>query len=132
MRERPTQEFIDFAHAMIDAGVDIIHGSRAHIIQPIEVYNNKLIMYDTGDFVDDYRVDPVLRNDQALFYEVHMEKENDKTSIVKLNLTPLLISNMQVNLATGKDKQQITERIKNLSAEFGMRMTDNTIFIREP
>jgi len=42
MRQRPNQEFINFAHAIIDSGVDIIHGHSAHIFQGIEVYPKKL------------------------------------------------------------------------------------------
>lgn len=32
-RENPTQTFVDFAHAMIDAGIHIIHGHSAHVTQ---------------------------------------------------------------------------------------------------
>ncbi|TET06150.1 CapA family protein [Candidatus Dependentiae bacterium] len=115
MREKPSQQFISFAHQMIDAGVDIIHGHSAHIFQGIEIYKNKLILYDTGDFVDDYRVDPILRNDRSFFYKVII----DKKSIRQIQLIPTLISNMQVNLASGKDYQEIISRIQKLSAPFG-------------
>jgi len=114
-RIRPTQEFIDFAHAMIDAGVDVIHGHSAHITQGIEVYRGKLIMYDTGDFIDDYMVGPRLRNDQSFLFNVHINKKGPH----KLELIPVLISNMQVNKATGSDKKEVTEWIKKLSGSFG-------------
>jgi len=123
MREKPTQKFIDFAHQMIDAGIDIIHGHSAHIFQGIEIYKNKLIMYDTGDFVDDYRVDPVLRNDRSFFYLVTIEK----TRIKHIQLLPTLISNMQVNLAHGTDYKESLERIKKLSAQFGTHISNDGI-----
>ena len=44
---------------MIDEGIDIIHGHSAHIFQGIEIYKNKVIMYSTGDFVDDYAIIPI-------------------------------------------------------------------------
>ena len=121
MRQQPTKEYIDAAHKMIDAGADIIHGHSAHIFQGVAMYKNKLIMYDTGDFVDDYRIDPVLRNDQGLLFFVTI----NKGVIKQADLTPTLISNMQVNLAHGAEKKEITEKIKKLSAELGTTISDD-------
>jgi poly-gamma-glutamate synthesis protein (capsule biosynthesis protein) len=57
MVESPDKEKIEFAHQLIDLGVDIIHGHSAHIFQGIELYNNGLIIYDWGDFMDFYGVE---------------------------------------------------------------------------
>ena len=123
MRERPTQEFIDFAHAMINAGVDIIHGHSAHIFQGIELYKNKVIMYDTGDFVDDYAVNTLLRNDWSFLYQL----EADKYGIKEIKLIPIVISNMQVNMAQDKEKRVIIKRIQDLSQEFGTTITNDGV-----
>jgi poly-gamma-glutamate synthesis protein (capsule biosynthesis protein) len=64
MRQVPSPEFVAFAHAVMDAGADIFHGHSAHLFQGIEIYNGKPILYDSGDLIDDYYVDPELRNDQ--------------------------------------------------------------------
>lgn len=114
MQEKPSQETIEFAHQMIDAGVDIIHGHSAHNFQGIEIYKNKLIMYDTGDLVDDYRVNPILRNDYSFFFLATVTRKE----IVQLRLIPTLISNYQVNVAEGKTYKNIISRIQKLSAEF--------------
>jgi len=50
---RPTITQINFAHYLIDLGVDLIIGHHPHIIQPIEYYNNKLIIYSLGNFIFD-------------------------------------------------------------------------------
>lgn len=126
MREHPTQEFITFAHAMIDAGVDIIHGHSAHIFQGIELYGNGLIMYDTGDFVDDYAVDPNVRNDRSFLFLVNI----DKQGIKEIRLVPTLISNMQVNQATGADYDWCIKRMQQLSAPFGTHISnDGTVHL---
>ncbi len=127
MRQRPTQEFRDFAHAIIDAGVDILHGHSAHVFQGIEEYQNGLILYDTGDFVDDYAVTESLRNDWALFFEIELEKQNTKVKITQLKLTPLFISNMQVNKAEGQTADQILEKIRLLSGEFNTVINEKGI-----
>lgn len=127
MRQRPTQEFRDFSHAIIDAGVDILHGHSAHVFQGIEQYNNGLILYDTGDFVDDYAVTQSLRNDWALFFEITVEKQETKTKITQLKLVPLFISNMQVNKAEGLAADKILEKIRLLSQEFNTKINEHGI-----
>lgn len=115
MRERPSEDFIKFAHQLIDVGVDIFHGHSAHIFQGIEIYKNKIIFYDTGDFVDDYYVDPLLRNDRSFFFVV----ETDGQKLCSLRLVPTLISHFQVNLSHGKDAMETLQRMQELSKEFG-------------
>lgn len=121
MRQRPSQEFINFAHDIIDAGVDIIHGHSSHVFQGIEIYKNKVIMYDTGDFIDDYAVDPLLRNDQSFFFTVTVSKNGPQS----IKITPVIINNMQTNIATGNEKQEIMQRMQQLSQEFNTIISDN-------
>ncbi len=120
MKAEPDKHFIDFAHAMIDHGADVIHGHSAHNFQGIEVYSHKLILYDTGDFVDDYAVDPILKNDHSFFFKVTVSKQK----IENVELIPVLISNCQVNLATDKDYIWCIERMQSLSSKFGTKVTD--------
>ncbi|OFY87736.1 MAG: hypothetical protein A3F72_02525 [Bacteroidetes bacterium RIFCSPLOWO2_12_FULL_35_15] len=121
MIEEPPPHFIEFAHEMIDAGADIIHGHSAHIFQGIEIYKSKLILYDTGDFIDDYVVDPGLRNDLSFFFQI----EIDKSGIKKLKLIPIKIHNYQANIAEGIDLEWSMKRIKNLSQKFKTKLKDN-------
>ena len=41
------------AHAAIDAGADLILGNHPHWVQPLEFYNDKLIVYSHGNFIFD-------------------------------------------------------------------------------
>lgn len=113
MRQRPSNEFKKFARAAIDAGAYIFHGHSAHIFQGIEIYKGKLIMYGTGDFIDDYAVDPLLRNDQTFLFLVTLSKGK----INKIELIPSIISLMQVNRAYGSDFEEISEKMIMLSKE---------------
>lgn len=118
MRERPPSHFRRFAHALIDAGADIIHGHSAHIFQGVEIYKHKLILYDTGDFIDDYYVDPLLRNDRSFFFVVEAGREK----LQRLLLFPVCIRRFQANLAQGQDKSWAMERMRQLSAELGTKL----------
>ena len=47
---RPTEAQRELAHAVIDAGADIVWGSHPHVLQPIERYNDGIIFYSMGNF----------------------------------------------------------------------------------
>ena len=52
---------IESAHAYIDAGADAVIGAHPHILQGIEYYEGKPIMYSLGNFwFDDYDIDTLL------------------------------------------------------------------------
>ncbi len=47
----PEQSEIDFAHATVDFGADIIVGHHPHVLQGVEIYHDKLIVYSLGNFI---------------------------------------------------------------------------------
>lgn len=51
LKHNTTQE--QFAHQLLDAGVDAIIGHHPHVTQDIEIYNNKPIFYSLGNFIFD-------------------------------------------------------------------------------
>ena len=128
MRQRPSSQFKAFAHQLIEIGVDLIHGHSAHIFQGIEVYRGKLILYDTGDFVDDYAVDSILRNDQSFFFLI----EVGKLGIRGLRLIPTLISQFQVNQAKGEEALKILKKMQELSEELStsLQFEQNTLILK--
>jgi poly-gamma-glutamate synthesis protein (capsule biosynthesis protein) len=120
MVQRPKEIFRRFARAVIDRGVDIYYGHSAHVFQGVEIYRGKPILYDTGDFIDDYAVDPKFRNDWSFFFQVSVEEGRFE----RLDLTPVKLSYARVDLATGGERESILDRMERLSAEMG------TVFAR--
>lgn len=51
---RVPPQHVRFAHALVDGGVDVVHGHSSHHPRPVEVYRDRLVLYGCGDFVDDY------------------------------------------------------------------------------
>ncbi len=125
MQEQPYPHFIQFAHDMIDHGAHVVHGHSAHILQGIECYHGNLVLYDTGDFVDDYAVDPDLRNDLSAYFILHV----DNLGVHKLRCVPARIFQYQVNRARNDDYQWVINRLKNLTADFGTEMDDGVVSI---
>jgi len=117
--ERPTREFRGFAKRVIELGADIYYGHSAHICQGIEIHQGKPILYDTGNFIDDYAVHPLLRNDRSCLFKVMFEQG----SLQRIELLPVLLDVGYVALARGNEFEAICARMEMLCAEFGTRLT---------
>ncbi len=50
---QPEDYRIELAHQAIDWGADLIIGNHPHWIQPVEIYNGKIITYAHGNFIFD-------------------------------------------------------------------------------
>lgn len=50
---QPESWRVEFAHEMVDAGADIIHGHHPHVYQEREIYQDKYIYYSLGNFIFD-------------------------------------------------------------------------------
>jgi poly-gamma-glutamate synthesis protein (capsule biosynthesis protein) len=48
---QPREYQVEEGHRMIEAGADVIFGSHAHRLQPMDTYEGKPIFYGLGNFV---------------------------------------------------------------------------------
>lgn len=119
---RPLPEHSLFAKALIDAGADIIFGHSGHVFRGIEIYKEKPIIYCAGDFIDDYAVDKIERNDESFIYMIDIDKDTDKDKealiISKIKLYPTVIKNFQAVKAKEVEKVEITQKMEELCREF--------------
>jgi poly-gamma-glutamate capsule biosynthesis protein CapA/YwtB (metallophosphatase superfamily) len=127
MVRRPPDAFRRFARAVVDLGADVYYGHSAHVFQGVEVYRGKPILYDTGDFIDDYAVDPDLRNDRSLLFGVSVEGGE----LRRLELFPVVLPYARVVLAEDAEREAILDRMASLSGEMGTtfdRHADRLVF----
>ncbi len=84
--ENPSQSQIDFSHAFIDAGADLVVGHHPHIVQKSEIYLGKHIFYSLGNFVFDQGFSPETMAGGVLEVEIK-DKKISKTSLktIKIN-----------------------------------------------
>jgi poly-gamma-glutamate capsule biosynthesis protein CapA/YwtB (metallophosphatase superfamily) len=47
---------VEFAHAMVDAGADLVLGHGPHVVRPMELYRDRLIAYSLGNFATYYGI----------------------------------------------------------------------------
>jgi len=121
-----------FAHELIDsAGVDVIHGHSSHHVKGIEIYQDKLIVYGCGDFLNDYEGiggNENFRDDLALMYFASIDPSSGK--LVQLQMTPTQTKHFKVNKASKVDINWLVALLnkegKNLGTQVKLN-NDNTL-----
>ena len=114
---------VRFAHRLVHAGVDIVHGHSSHHVRPIELFDGRLVLYGCGNFLDDYegiRGYEELRPDLSLTYVPVVEPATGRLS--SLRMTPMQIRKFQARRASLKDAQWLRDTINRESGRFGFRM----------
>ncbi len=96
------------AQALLEAGATIIAGHSAHVFHGVA----PSILYDLGDFLDDYRVDRMLRNDLGLLFLVDVTDGG-------LEGIPLKLEFGYTRLASDDDAAWIERRFTEACAAFG-------------
>ena len=113
----PPRGHVPFAHALMDAGADIFFGHSGHVFRGVEIYNGNPIMYCGGDFVDDYAVDEVERNDESFIFMVDVGAGRTRS----VEFTPTIITRFQARLATGYRADLIARKMQELCKALGTR-----------
>jgi poly-gamma-glutamate synthesis protein (capsule biosynthesis protein) len=110
----------EFAHRLIDSGVDIVHGHSSHHPRPIEVYRGRVISYGCGDFLNDYEGISGLeqyRADLVLMYFATLNPAGG--DLIQLRMTPMQIRKLRLNRAAPHDASWLTDRLGRISMVFG-------------
>jgi poly-gamma-glutamate synthesis protein (capsule biosynthesis protein) len=111
----PSAERRALAHELIDLGADLYWGHSCHTPQGMEVYGGKPILYAAGDFIDDYAVDPIERNDLSFLFVANLERGR----IQRLQLHPVAIERCRVRRAGAAEARFVQERMQRHSAALG-------------
>lgn len=117
-----------FARWLVDNGADVVHGHSAHVIQGVEVYRGRPIMYDTGNFVDDYAIKDGYRNDRSFLFELRIEDGR----LAALELTPVENAYTQVGRADGAVAEWLRETLRARSRPFGTAIERDGLGLRVP
>ncbi len=107
----PVPEVRRAAEGLKESGAALIAGHSAHVFHGVA----GRVLFDLGDFVDDYRVDPRLRNDLGLLWFVDM----CGADLVRIEALPLKLDYCHTRLARGRDRDWVEARLLRACAELG-------------
>jgi hypothetical protein len=116
MTSSPLPHVRSAARTLRDAGAALVAGTSAHVFHGVEAN----VLYDLGDFLDDYSVDPQLRNDHGLLFLVDLEAGGPR----RIEAVPLKLEYAYTRLARGSEADWIRERFRWACSELGTEMVE--------
>jgi hypothetical protein len=111
MAPEPLPSIRRSADILRGAGAALVAGHSAHVFHGVE----EGMLYDLGDFLDDYAVDAQLRNDLGLFFLVDVDQDGP----ARLEAVPLKLEYCHTRLATGGDAELIGRRFREACRALG-------------
>jgi poly-gamma-glutamate capsule biosynthesis protein CapA/YwtB (metallophosphatase superfamily) len=116
MTARPIPEVRAAAEALLGEGATLVAGHSAHVFHGVA----GPVLYDLGDFLDDYAVHQTLRNDLGLLFLVTL----DERGPVRLEALPLKLDYCHTRFAGGEDAAWIARRFERACAELGTEVSE--------
>jgi len=113
----------NIAHRLIDAGADLIIGHHPHVIQEMEIYNNRPIFYSLGNFVFDQYFSTPTQQTLAVGTVFH------DTDSISLYIIPIESQNSQNKHMDYETAKNLMQRFESASRLGNYTIQDNHITI---
>ncbi|MGP4110005.1 CapA family protein [Streptomyces sp. 4N509B] len=115
---------VGFAHALVDGGVDVVHGHSSHHPRPLEIYRGRPILYGCGDLVDDYEGiggHEAYRDELRLLYLLPLDRDTGRLA-GDVRLLPLRARRLSLTRASGAETAWLHATLGAASRRFGTRV----------
>ena len=119
----PTENQVNLAHSAIDNGADLVLGHHPHVLEGIEVYNGKNIVYSLGNFCFGGNSNPSDK-DTMIFQQTFKVQDGELVEDNVTNIIPCSISsdssynNYQPTPLEGDEADRVKGRIDEYSSGF--------------
>jgi poly-gamma-glutamate capsule biosynthesis protein CapA/YwtB (metallophosphatase superfamily) len=117
MTAEPIPQVRRAAQELERAGATLVAGHSAHVFHGV----SGRVLFDLGDFLDDYAVDAKLRNDLGLLWLVTL----DERGPVDVEAFPLRLDYCYTRLAGGDDADWVRSRLRSACAALGTEVTES-------
>lgn len=114
-----------FAHALVEAGADLVHGHSSHHARGFEIHRERLILYGCGDFINDYEGiggHEKYRGDLAAAYFVRL----DDGRLQELTLVPFQSRQLSLRRASAADTRWLLETLNRECRPFDLELAPAT------
>ncbi|OUO31347.1 capsular biosynthesis protein [Lachnoclostridium sp. An298] len=119
----PTENQVNLAHSAIDNGADLVLGHHPHVLEGIEVYKGKNIVYSLGNFCFGGNSNPSDK-DTMIFQQTFTVENGELKEDNVTNIIPCSISsesgynNYQPTPLEGDEAERVKGRIEEYSSGF--------------
>ncbi|MCM1063247.1 MAG: CapA family protein [Eubacterium sp.] len=114
----------------IDWGADLVIGHHPHVLQGIDEYKGRFILYSLGNFCFGANRNPPDK-DTMIFQQTFTFIDGEKQEDREIRVIPCSVSsvpernNFQPTPAEGEEKARILSRINEFSLEFGVQFDED-------
>jgi len=112
---------IEFAHRLIDGGVDVVHGHSSHHPIGVEIYRERPVLYGCGDLLNDYEGiggHEAYRPELVLLYWLRLDPATG--ALLELSATPFSLRRLSLVRADHDDVRWQARRLTHASRRFGV------------
>ena len=116
---QPNGVQLALGHAAVDAGADLVIGTHPHVLQGIETYKGRHILYSLGNFVFGGNGNPADK-DSIIYQEAFVEKDG-RMGPGEMTLVPVRISGLTTRndyrpvLLEGAERERVLAKMKKMS-----------------
>ncbi len=113
----PGADQTEMAHAAIDAGADLVLGSHPHVLQGVEKYNGRYIVYSLGNFCFGGNTNPADKDTVIVRAVISTDEKGAYIDNDDISFIPCMISSTgeyndyQPTPAQGADRERIIEKL---------------------
>jgi poly-gamma-glutamate synthesis protein (capsule biosynthesis protein) len=128
MTSRPARWQRERGRQLLAAGADAVAGHSAHVFHGVALTAAGPVLYDLGGALDDYAIDPELRNDLGVLARWRPRAEPE------IELIGLRLGFCRTELAVGADADWIAARLERACGKLGTsvkRMDEARFALRE-
>lgn len=114
----------------IDWGADLVIGHHPHVLEGIDEYKGKFILYSLGNFCFGANRNPEDK-DTMIFQQTFTFMDGEKQENQEIRVIPCSVSsvpernNFQPTPVVGEEKTRILNRINEFSLEFGVQFDED-------
>lgn len=111
MVEEPLPYVRRAAEELVACGATLVAGHSAHVFHGVA----PPVLYDLGDFIDDYATHPLLRNDLGLLWQVTLDERGPR----RLRALPLKLGYCRTEAARDDEWRWVRDRFTAACARLG-------------
>lgn len=126
-----TSQQTTLGHYAIDQGCDLVIGHHPHVLQPVELYNGKYIIYSLGNFCFGGNTNP--KDKSTIIWQQTFRLSEGKIVCDNARIYPCSISSTDsVNdycptLLEGQKAQKIIGKMNRLSSSYGVSFQEDGV-----
>lgn len=126
--ETPKTYQTEYAHLAIDSGADLVLGHHPHVLQGMEIYENRLIAYSLGNFAFGSYSNHAR---DSIILKIHLDDEG----MIYAKCIPINVDNHEVQfqprILVGAQKENVITKLQQLSRPLnrGQSIIDDHGFI---